>query len=182
MLNSLFYLVKALGDLYLLTFLLRFLLQWVKAEYHNPFTQAIVQITNPLVIPAGRLIPTSRSADVPTLVILVLLEAILTFTLMAIGNLSSMSLAPFPALVLFRLISLTLWFYSVSILIYVIMSWIGPRGQHPIAVVLADLNEPLLRPVRRILPPIAGLDLSPLLVLILLQAGFRAVPLPGYLS
>ena len=180
--GSLFYLVKALGDLYLLAFLLRFLLQWVKAEYYNPFTQAIVRITNPLVGPARRFVPTSRNADIPTLVVLVLLEAILTFTLMAVGNLSSVSLAPFPAMVLFRLISLTLWFYSVSILIYVVMSWIGPRGQHPIAVVLADLNEPLLRPVRRILPPIAGLDLSPLLVLILLQAGFRAIPLPNYLS
>ncbi len=180
--SSLFYLVKALGDLYLLAFLLRFLLQWAKAEFYNPFTQAIVQITNPLVRPARRFIPTSRNADIPALAILVLLEAILTWFLMAIGNLSSEPLAPFPALILFRLISLTLWFYSVSIIVYVIMSWIGPSRQHPIAAVLADLNEPLLRPVRRILPSIAGLDLSPLLVLILLQVGSRAIPLPGYLS
>ena len=180
--SSLFYLVKALGDLYLLAFLLRFLLQWVRADFYNPFTQAIVQITNPLVRPATRLIPTSRSVDVPTLSVLVVLEGILTWFLLYIGGIQSGSIAPFPVLILFRLISLTLWFYSVSILIYVILSWVGPRGRHPIAAVLADLNEPILRPARRILPTIAGLDLSPLLVLIIVQAAFRLLPLPSYLS
>ena len=180
--SSLFYLVKALGDLYLLAFLLRFLLQWVRADFYNPFTQAIVQITNPLVSPARRFIPASRSVDVPTLAVLVVLEGLLTWVLRNIGGSPSGSLAPLPVLVFYRLISLTLWFYSVSILIYVILSWVGPRGRHPIAVVLADLNEPILRPARRILPNIAGLDLSPLLVLIIVQAAFRLLPLPNYLS
>ena len=180
--SSLFYLLKALGDLYLLTFLLRFLLQWIKADFYNPFTQAIVQITNPLVRPAQRFIPTSRSADIPTLVVLALLEALLTWMLTAVGSIPLPSLAPFPLLIVYRLISLTLWFYSVSIIVYVILSWVGSRGHHPIAAVLADLNEPILRPFRRLLPPIAGLDLSPLLALILIQAGFRAIPLPNYLS
>lgn len=180
--SSLFYLVKALGDLYLLAFLLRFLLQWVRADFYNPFTQAIVQITNPLVRPASRFIPTSRNMDVPTVVVLVLLEGILTWLLLRIGGVPSGSLAPFPLLIVFRLISLALWFYSVSILVYVILSWVGPRTRHPIAVVLADLNEPILRPARRLIPTIAGLDLSPLLVLILVQAAFRLLPLPSYLS
>ena len=180
--SSLFYLVKALGDLYLLAFLLRFLLQWVRADFYNPFTQAIVQITNPLVRPAQRFIPASRNVDLPTVAVLVLLEGVLTWFLVLIGGYSSANLAPFPLLILYRLISLALWFYSVSILVYVILSWIGPRARHPIATVLADLNEPILRPARRILPNIAGLDLSPLLVLILAQAAFRLLPLPGYLS
>lgn len=180
--SSLFYLVKALGDLYLLAFLLRILLHWVRADFYNPFTQAIVQITNPLARPAARFIPTSRNMDVPTVAVLVLLEGILTWLLLYIGGIPSGTLAPLPLLVVFRLISLALWFYSVSILIYVILSWVGPRTRHPIAVVLADLNEPILRPARRLIPTIAGLDLSPLLVLILVQAAFRLLPLPSYLS
>ena len=180
--SSLFYLVKALGDLYLLAFLLRFLLQWVRADFYNPFTQAIVQITNPLVRPAQRFIPTSRNVDVPTLTVLVVLEGILTWFLLYIGGSPSGTIAPLPILIFFRLISLVLWFYSVSILIYVILSWVGPGGRHPVAAVLADLNEPILRPARRILPTIAGLDLSPLLVLIIVQAASRLLPLPGYLS
>lgn len=180
--SSFFYLVKALGDLYLLAFLLRFLLHWVRADFYNPFTQAIVQITNPLVRPAARFIPTSRSVDVPTVAVLVLLEGILTWLLLGIGNIPSGTLAPFPLLIIYRLISLALWFYSVSILIHVILVWVGPGTRHPIAAVLADLNEPILRPARRLIPTIAGIDLSPLLVLILAQTASRLLPLPNYLS
>ena len=180
--SSLFYLVKALGDLYLLAFLLRFLLQWVRADFYNPFSQAIVQITNPLVQPAQRFIPASRSLDIPTLVVLAALEGILTWFLLYLGGIPLGSIAPFPILIFFRLIGLVLWFYSVSILVHVILSWVGPGGRHPVAAVLADLNEPILRPARQILPTIAGLDLSPLLVLIIIQAAFRLLPLPGYLS
>lgn len=180
--SSLFYLVKALGDLYLLAFLLRFLLHWVRSDYYNPFTQAIVRITNPLVRPAARFIPTSRNVDVPAVAVLVLLEGVLTWLLLSIGNIPTGTLAPFTLLIVYRLISLALWFYSVSILIYVILSWVGPGTRHPIAVVLADLNEPILRPARRLIPTIAGLDLSPLLVLILAQAASRLLPLPNYLS
>ena len=92
--SSLFYLVKALGDLYLLAFLLRFLLQWVRADFYNPLTQAIVQITNPLVRPARRFIPTSRSVDMPTLAVLVVLEGLLTWLLLNIGGIPSGSVAP----------------------------------------------------------------------------------------
>jgi len=178
--DPLIFLIKTLTDLYLLTFLLRFILQWIRADFYNPFAQALVKITNPLILPLRRIVPTSRSIDVPTLVVLILLETIVTWVLVYLGGFS-VALAPLALLVLYRLISLTLWFYSVSIFIYVILSWIGQRGYNPIALVLGELNEPLLRPVRRILPPLAGLDLSPLLVLIVLQAGLMAIPLPGYL-
>jgi len=178
--DPLIFIIKTLTDLYLLTFLLRFILQWIRADFYNPFAQTIVKITNPLIIPVRRVVPTSRSVDVPTLVVLILLEAIVTWVLVYIGG-ASIGLNTLPLLVLYRLISLTLWFYSVSIFIYVILSWVGQRGYNPVGVVLGELNEPLLRPVRRMLPPIAGIDLSPLLILILLQAGLMAIPLPIYL-
>jgi len=178
--DPLIFIIKTLTDLYLLTFLLRFILQWIRADFYNPFAQTIVKITNPLIIPVRRVVPTSRSVDVPTLVVLILLEAIVTWVLVYIGG-ASIGLNTLPLLVLYRLISLTLWFYSVSIFIYVILSWVGQRGYNPVGIVLGELNEPLLRPVRRMLPPIAGIDLSPLLILILLQAGLMAVPLPIYL-
>jgi YggT family protein len=62
------------------------------------------------------------------------------------------------------------------------MSWLSPPGYNPVARMLADLNEPLLGPARRLLPSLGGLDLSPLLVLILIQATRIALPLPPYLS
>ena len=179
--SSLIFLTKTLADFYLLTFLLRFILQWIRADFYNPFAQSIVKITNPLILPLRRVVPTSNSVDVPTLVALVLLETIVTWVLVYISGIS-MTLNLLPLLVLYRIISLTLWFYSISIFVYVILSWIGQGGYNPIASILSELNEPLLRPFRRILPPLAGLDLSPLLALILIQAGHLAIPLPGYLG
>ena len=65
-----------------------------------------------------------------------------------------------------RLIALTLWFYTGALFIYVLLSWFGDRGGNPMAELLGELVEPLLRPVRRVLPPIGGLDLSPLIVIV----------------
>lgn len=175
--RSLVFLIKTLTDLYLLTFLLRFILQWIRADFYNPFTQAIVKLTNPLIAPVRRLVPASGSIDLPTLVVLVSLETVVTLVLAYMINLS-LPLIMLPLLVLYRLIALTLQFYWMSIIIYVILSWISARGYSPIAVVLGELNEPILRPFRRLIPPIAGLDLSPLLALILIQAGLMAIPVP----
>ena len=167
--EALLFLLRALTDLYLLTFLLRFLLQCVRADFYNPLAQFIVKVTNPLVIPARRLIPSAGGVDLPTLVVLVLLQAAVTCLLFMLAGqpLTITEVAKWTGL---QLISLVLLFYFISILVYVILSWVARGGYHPIASVLAAINEPILRPVRRLIPPIAGLDLSPLIVLLLIQA------------
>jgi YggT family protein len=176
---ALIFLVKTFSDLYLLTFLLRFIMQWVRADFYNPFAQFIVRVTNPLVVPARRLLPSIRSLDAPLLILLVLLEALATWLLLLVAGLS---VAPsyFVALVALRLINLLLWFYTIAIIVYAILSWVG-QSYSPIGALLEDLVAPILRPVRRFLPIIGGLDLSPLLVLILIQAARIALPLPGLL-
>jgi YggT family protein len=174
--NALFFLVKTIADLYLLTFLLRFIMQWVRADFYNPLAQFIVRVTNPLVLPARRLLPSARGVDVPTLVVLVALEALVTWALLALFNLN-VPVPDFIVYVLLRLINLTLWFYTGAIFVYIVLSWVGQGSHSPIGAILADLVEPVLRPVRRILPAIGGLDLSPLLVLIVIQAAVIALPL-----
>ncbi len=175
--NSLIFIVKTLSDLYLLTYLLRFILQWVRADYYNPIAQFVLRVTNPLVVPARRMLPSVGGVDLPTLVVLLVLECAVTWLLLTLYGAST----PFLNLLylaLLRLIMLALWFYAIAILVYVVLSWVGQRHGSPVASLLADIVEPVLRPVRRILPPIAGLDLSPLLVLIALQAVIIALPLP----
>lgn len=175
--SALIFLFKTLADLYLLTFLLRFIMQWVRAGYYNPLSQFIVKVTNPLVVPARRVLPSIAGLDAPTLVVLLLLEVGITFLLLRIAGVS----APIPVLLLYsllRLIALTLWFYTGALIVWVILSWFGNRGINPIAELLGDLVEPVLRPARRLLPPIGGLDLSPLIVILLLQAATIALPLP----
>jgi YggT family protein len=180
--SALIFLVKTLADLYLLTFLLRFILQWTRASYYNPLAQFVFKVTNPLVVPARRVLPSVRGLDAPTLAVLVILEVLVTFALLRLVGPSGS--VPIPALLLyslFRLISLALWFYMGAILVYVLLSWFGDRHGNPMSVMLGELVEPVLRPARRLLPPIGGLDLSPLIVLLLLQAATIALPIPAYL-
>jgi YggT family protein len=177
--NSLFFLIKVLGNLYLALLLLRFIMQWVRADFYNPVAQFIVKATNPLVVPARRVIPATSSIDIPTLVILILVQAAATWLLLNIASIP-IGLAEFAVLVILRLALLTLSLYTWTILVFVILSWVSP-GYHPLAGVLGELNEPVLRPFRRIIPPISGIDLSPLLVLILIQAISQGIPIPGLL-
>lgn len=178
--SALIFLVKTLADLYLLTFLLRFIMQWVRASYYNPLAQFVLKVTSPLVVPARRVLPSVGGLDTPTLAVLIVLEIVVTFVLLRLAGIS----LPIPVLLLYsllRLIALALWFYTVALFIYVLLSWFGERGMNPMAALLGELVEPLLRPARRLIPPIGGLDLSALVVILLLQAAMIALPLPGYL-
>jgi YggT family protein len=117
---------------------------------------------------------------VPTLVVLALLQCLVTWLLIAIIG-ASVAIETYFLYVVLRLISLTLWFYSISILVYVILSFFAQASYSPIAMLLGQVVGPVLRPVRRILPPVGGLDLSPLVVLILLQALRILLQLPAEL-
>ncbi len=178
--SALIFLVRTLTDVYMLAFLLRFILQWVRAGYYNPLSQVVLKVTSPLVVPARRVLPSIAGLDAPTLVVLLLLECASTFLLTTIAG-ATLPLPLFALYVVLRLIALTLWFYTLALFIYVLLSWFGGRGGGALGGVLADLVEPLLRPVRRVLPPIAGLDLSPLLVMLVCQAGIIALELPWFL-
>ena len=85
--SALIFLFKTLADLYLLTFLLRFIMQWVRASSYNPFSQFVFKVTNPLVVPARRVLPSVAGLDTPTLVVLIVLEIVVTFVLLRLGGL-----------------------------------------------------------------------------------------------
>jgi YggT family protein len=178
--DSLFFLVRVLSHLYLLLFLMRFIMQWIRADFYNPLAQFIVRATNPLVVPARRILPATSSIDLPTLVVLILIEGAATWLLLNIASVS-WTWDVFATYVLLRLVSLTLSLYTWTILVYVILSWLTPGGYHPLMMILAEINQPVLRPIRSVLPPISGLDLSPLLAIILIQAVSLAIPLPNLL-
>jgi YggT family protein len=178
--SALLFLVKTITDLYLLTFLLRFIMQWVRASYYNPFAQFVLKVTNPLVVPARRVLPSVAGLDMPTLAVLFVLELLVTWLLFALLSFSP-GIAELLLYSALRLVALVLWFYTVGAFIYVILSWFGDRGRNPLGAVLTELIDPILRPARRLLPPIGGLDLSPLVVILLLQAALIALPLPAFL-
>ncbi len=167
--NALIFLVETFTRLYLMTFLLRIILQLVRADFYNPISQFIVRVTNPLVVPARRMLPRMRTLDLPTLIVLIVLQLIVTLVLFAMAGAS-----PRPDIVIwaviFRLVELTIGTYLICIFIYVILSWVAQASYSPFAMFLGQIVEPVLRPARRLLPTIGGLDVSPMLVMILLYA------------
>jgi YggT family protein len=173
--QSLLFIVDALSGLYISMFALRFIMQWARASYQSPLAQFVLQITAPLVVPARRLLPSVRGIDLPTLVVIFVLECVATLLLYAIIG-SMPAIDAFIATVLLRLIALTLWLYCTALFIYVLMSWLGGEIYNPSAATLGEIVAPLLRPFRRVLPPISGFDVSPVIVLVLLQALIYALP------
>ncbi len=179
---ALFFVIKTLLDLYLIAFILRFLLQWARADFHNPLSQFILRITDPVVRPLRRLVPGWRGFDLSPLVALFILQLLVTAMLsfMATGAVMSAGMLFYYALL--RIVVGTVRLYFFAILVHVILSWVSPGHWNPLISVLHSLTQPVLRPVRRVIPPIGGLDLSPLFVLIGLQALLIMLRLPGYLA
>lgn len=172
--NVLLFLTKTFTDLYLLVVLLRLLLQYVRADFYNPFSQFVVQATNGLVRPMRRLVPSIGKLDLATLIVLVVLEIVVTFLLLMLLR---VQVPPLTLLWLsaLRLVSLLIWAYTLAIFVTIILSWVAPGSYSPIGVVASQISEPLIRPFRRILPVMGGLDFSPAVALVLLYAASIAL-------
>ena len=166
---AILFILDTLLTLVVAAFLLRLLMPLVRADFRNPIGQAVLQFTSPLVVPLRKLLPPAGRLDVASVVALLLVQFAKTAVLLLVAG---GGLAPLPILVrgLHDLARTVLQFYSVVVLLYALLSWVAPGGYSPGAQLLGRLSEPLLRPLRRIVPPIGGLDFSALFVLIGLQA------------
>lgn len=151
--NAGVFLIQTLIGLYALTFMLRFLLQLVRADFYNPFCQFLVKVTNPLVKPLRKIIPGFGGIDWASIIIVILLMLV---EMLLIGMLSGHSL-PTPqglfVLGLAKTLSLLLNVFLFSIIIQAVISWINPGSYNPIIGLLHQLTAPLLSPVRRFIPP-----------------------------
>lgn len=168
--QALQFIVEALLTLVVIAFLLRVLLPLVRADLRNPFSAAILRFTNPVVLPLRRLLPPAGRIDTASIVALFavqMLAAGMLFAFMGTGWPDPLQLV----LTSLKMLAQTvIQFYVFAVLLYALLSWIAPGTYSPVANVLTSLCEPVLAPVRRLIPPIGGLDLSALFVLIGLQA------------
>ena len=166
--NALTYLVGTLIDLYIAAVLIRLLLQWVRADFYNPVCQFLVKVTDPVIVPLRRVIPSIRRLDTASVLLIVVLEI---FSVWIASRISSQPLN-FEQIVLFGLMKLAatlLMTYFFLIIASVVLSWVGARMRHPVVPLVYQLTEPVLRPFRKIIPSIAGIDLSPLFALIAIR-------------
>lgn len=163
--NAFAYLVGTLFDLYISAVMLRLLLQWVKADFYNPICQFLVKVTNPLLIPLRRVIPSIGRLDTASVVLMILLEILGVWL---VTQINPIELQPMQLVIysLLKLLATLLMTYFVLIIAHVILSWVGRGARHPIVPLIYQLTDPVLSPFRRVIPPIAGIDLSPLFALI----------------
>lgn len=162
------FLISTLFGLYILLVMLRFLLQLVRADFYNPISQFIVKATDPPLRPLRRHVPGLAGVDLSTLLLMLGLKFVeLWLTFRVSGQ--SAQFAGLLVISVTELLSLAVNVFLVSILIQVVLSWVNPGAYNPATKLLYSLNEPLLTPARRLIPPISGLDLSPIVVLIAIQ-------------
>ena len=162
------FLISTVFSLFITALLLRFLLALVRADFYNPLSQILVKLTNPVLKPMRRLIPGLGGIDLASVILMLVLQML---ALGLITLLRGASIHPFGLLLwaLAELLSLLINIYMFSILIQVILSWISPGTYNPAASLIFSINEPLLAPARRLIPPLSGLDLSPVAVMVGLQ-------------
>jgi len=166
--NAIVFLIETVFELYLLAVMLRVLLQIVRADFYNPVSQFLVKVTNPPLIPLRRIIPGFGGIDFPAIVLMLLIQLVEVLLIVLVQGVSP-AFAGLVVLAIAKLLSLLANVFLFSIMIQVVISWINPGAYNPVVSLLYSLNEPLLSRARRIIPPISGFDLSPILVIILLQ-------------
>ncbi len=162
-------LIQTVFNLYLLVVLLRFLLQLARADFYNPVSQFVVRVTNPAVKPLRRVIPGVMGIDFASLVLALLVQMValaLIYLMFGAG-------IPNPLLLLIwaviGVVAMIVNIYFIAILASIILSWVASGSYNPTVTLIHQLTEPVMAPFRKLLPPLGGLDLSPILVFLLIN-------------
>ncbi len=194
LLSPLMLIINTLFDLYILLVLLRFLLQVLRADFYNPVSQFIVKLTTPPLRILRRIIPSVAGQDAASIVLcLILIYAkFLVMRLLSIpavqigGVIAPIGTASYGGLLVYciaDLIALWLTVMLIAVIIKVILSWINPGHYNPVIGLVDKIAEPVLGPIRKLLPPLGGFDLSPLFAsLLILVAKMLIVPPIVYLG
>ena len=163
--------IDFVGGFFVLMFLLRFYFQWLRVPFRNQVGEFVIATTNWMVKPARRVVPSLFGLDLASFACAWLLQAALLALLLTIGGRDLTSAPGIAAGALFAIALVDLLALSIKILLFivivqVVMSWVSPHN--PLQYVLDSVTRPLLRPIRRFVPPIANVDLSPMLLILIL--------------
>lgn len=160
-------LVNSLINIYLFLLMLRFLLQASRADYYNPLSQSVVKITQPVVgLFQGFLGPVAGRFDLATLAAGFVLKVV---SMVAIFMVIGVGMPPIPGLLIAGVAALAnaiLKIYFFAMIVMIILSWVAPNASHPGALLVMQLVEPIMAPVRKVIPPLGMIDLSPIVVFI----------------
>jgi YggT family protein len=169
--NAATFLIQTVFGLYIMAVLLRTLLQWIRADARNPITQFLITITNPPLLPLQRLLPAIRGLSLGAVVLLLVLQGIEIGLMLALSGHGG-SVEGIAVMAVAELLQLVIQVYTFGLIIYVILSWLAVLGSmqpNPVSSLLEELLGPVLSPIRRMMPDLGGIDLSPIVLFIGLQ-------------
>ncbi|MFC3285561.1 YggT family protein [Litchfieldella rifensis] len=159
-------LVNTLINIYLFLLMLRFLLQASRADYYNPISQSIVKITQPVVGPFQGFLRPVGSFDLATLAAGSLLKLVSIIAILQIAGFGMPSIGGAAIGTVAALANAILKIYFFALIAMIILSWVAPQASHPGALLIMQLVEPIMAPVRKVIPPLGMIDLSPIVVFI----------------
>jgi YggT family protein len=174
--QALHFIIDTLVTLFQVVLLLRLLMQLTRADFRNPIGRAIVQLTDPVILPLRRVLPPLRKIDTASVVAILLVAAIKVWILYLLLGYGFPGLEIMLRGMLFGIIDLVLKTYLYSMILNAILSFVAPGNYSPAQSMLASICDPILNPIRKYIPSIAGLDLSPLWACIAIQALLIIVP------
>jgi YggT family protein len=171
------FIIGVLFGIYILLVVMRFLLQWVQADFYNPVSQLIMKATQPVLAPLRRYVPSVAGLDTASLLLMFVLQLIELWLSAAIIGLPA-GILSLCLLSVARLLQLVAYVFMFSIFVMVILSWIQPRSYNPAIGLMNSLSAPIMRPLRQLIPAIGGLDVSPIAALLILGVVLRLLIQP----
>ena len=163
------FLLDVVFGLYIGAVMLRLFLQWSRADFYNPLSQAIVKLTNPVLRPLRRYIPAIGRVDTASVVLMLALQMLNLWLSLLVAGAAGAGIGGIFVLALAELLAKALYILMFAIFVQVVASWVAPGAYNPALSLVDSITYPLLKPLRGLLPPLGGLDLSPMLALIVLQ-------------
>lgn len=170
------YILQTLGQLYIFVVLLRFILQLVRADFYNPISQFVVKVTQPLLTPLRKIIPGFAGLDLAALALAFLVHMALAIAVLMLAGAPALDILL--RLAIWILISLSALFMKIfffALIISIILSWVAPGSFNPAAQLIHQVCQPVLAPIRRMLPDLGGIDISPIFAFIALNLFDRFV-------
>lgn len=175
--NAGVFLLNIVFGFYICAVMLRLILQLVRADFYNPLSQAVVKLTNPPLRQLRRYIPAMGRIDTASIVLILLLQLLNTWLITILfghgGGLLGLLL-----FAVSELLAKLVYLYIFALVVQAVASWIAPGAYNPLLGLIDAVTTPLLRPLRRHVPNLAGLDLSPMVAIILLQLTMMLVIAP----
>lgn len=163
-----YFLVDTLFSIFIALIMVRMLLGMARADFYNPISQFLVTATNPLLKPLRAILPSIGKFDTAAIVLMLVLTVLQYFLLMGLAGGSVNPVALIPVAII-KLLELLINVYIFALIIQAVISWVNPGAhatQNPMIGLLNSLTAPVVNPVRRMLPPIGMIDLSPMVVII----------------